>query len=371
MKLKIAVLGVKGIPHPGGIELVMEEIGSRLVQRGHQFDIFVRRHYMPEPREAYRGMGLPMSPGVHHKHLDALSHSISAMPIILQENYDVVYINSVGLSVLAWLPRVLGKKVVVHTHGLDWKREKWGPVAQKLIQMSAWTTVKLPHLTFCVCLEDKKYLEETFKSPCIYIPNGIPAANPLKPDEIKKYGLQGKDYFLFMSRLVPEKGAHLLIQAWQQIPLNKKNGLKLVIVGDSNHRDKYYFDLMDFKGADDIIFTGFATGQLKTELLTNALCFVQPSTIEGMPLSILEAIGYERMVLASDIRENKDVLSEFGWFFKSGDTNDLAEKLIQIMGLDEDIVKNAARSLHDYGTKIYNWEIITDRIEQHLINLFK
>lgn len=371
MKLKIAALGAKGIPHPGGIELVMEEVGSRLVQRGHQFDIFVRRHYMPQSRETYRGMGLPISPGLHHKHLDALSHSFSAMATILRENYDVVYLNSVGLSILAWMPRILGRKVVVHTHGLDWKREKWGPVAKKFIRLSAWTTVKLPHLTFCVCLQDKKFLEETFKSPCIYVPNGIPAVTPIEPAEIQNFGLNGKDYFLFMARLVPEKGAHLLIQAWQQIPGHYKHGRKLVIAGDSNHRDKYYYDLKAYKSSEDIIFTGFATGRLKAELLTNALCFVQPSTIEGMPLSILEAIGYERMVLASDIQENKDVLGGFGWLFKSRDINNLSERIIQIINLDENKIKDEAQSLKRYGTKIYNWEVITDTIEQHLLSLYK
>lgn len=372
MKLKIAALGAKGIPHPGGIELVMEEIGSRLVKRGHQFDIFVRQHYMEKhPRTEYRGMGLPLSPGLHNRYLDALSHSISAGPTILKNNYDVVYLNSVGLSVLAWLPRALGRKVVVHTHGLDWKREKWGPVARKLIQFSAWTSVNLPHLTFCVCLEDKRYLEEVLQKPCIYVPNGIPAVSFLEPAELKKWGLKGKDYFLFMSRLVPEKGAHLLIQAWQQIPKNHKRDLKLVIAGDSNHRDKYYFDLIEFKGCEDIIFTGFAVGQLKAELLSNAFCFVQPSTIEGMSLSILEAMAYERMILASDIQENMDVLGGLGRLFKCGDSGDLSDKLNQIICLDESIINEEGRLLKNYGTKMYDWERITDIIEDNLIGLFR
>jgi glycosyltransferase involved in cell wall biosynthesis len=194
---------------------------------------------------------------------------------------------------------------------------------------------------------------------------------PLAPGEIKRLGLKEKNYFLFMARLVPEKGAHLLIQAWQQIPSEYRSGRKLVIAGDSNHKDKYYFDLMGYKKATDIIFTGFATGRLKAELLSNALCFVQPSTIEGMPLSILEAIGYKRMILASDIQENKDVLSGLGWLFKSGNIKDLSGKLIQIMGLNEDIVTEAARALNNYGTRTYNWDIITDTIEQYLMKLFK
>jgi len=105
VKLKIAALGAKGIPHPGGIELVMEEIGSRLVQRGHQFDIFVRKNYMDDkPFAYYKGIGLPKSYGLHNKYLDALSHSISALLKIKKNDYNLIYFNSVGLSILSWLP---------------------------------------------------------------------------------------------------------------------------------------------------------------------------------------------------------------------------------------------------------------------------
>lgn len=370
MKLKIAALGAKGIPHPGGIELVMEEIGSRLVQRGHQFDIFVRKHYMADkPFGRYEGIGLPRSPGFHGKHWDALSHSASAFPKIFSKGYDVIYINSLGLSTLAWLPRALGRKVVVHTHGLDWKREKWGPVARKLIRMSAWTSVNLPHKTFCVCLEDKRFLERTYGRRCHYIPNGIPNVIRRQPDKIRKWGLVGGAYLLFMARLVPEKGAHLLLEAWGKLRRECKRNQKLVIAGDSNHRDKYYHRLMDFKLSKDIIFTGFATGKLKEELLSNALCFVQPSTLEGMPLSILEAMGYGRMILASDIQENIDVLSGHGWTFQSRNIDDLSQKLSQTLQLRKDAIENEGEKLRKFGMQNYNWDRITDKVEEHLTNL--
>ena len=371
MKLRIAALGAKGIPHPGGIELVMEEIGSRLAQRGHQFDIFVRKHYMSDkPFGKYKEIGLPRSPGFHSKNLDALSHSISAFSQIIKRNYNVIYINSVGLSILAWMPLLFKKKVIVHTHGLDWKREKWGPLAKKLIRMSAWTSVNFPNISFCVCLEDKRFLETHYGKTCRYIPNGIPNVVYRQPEKIREWGLQGEDYLLFMARLVPEKGAHFLLQAWKNIPNDFKINKKLVVAGDSNHRDKYYHSLMDFKHLKNVIFTGFVTGSLKEELLSNALCFIQPSTIEGMPLSILEAMGYSRLILASDIQENLDVLSGHGWTFRSKDVGDLASKLIKILTLEKDIIENEGNIIHKFGIENYNWDKITDKVETHLINLF-
>jgi len=371
MKLRIAALGAKGIPHPGGIEIVMEEIGSRLVQRGHQFDIFVRKNYMlGKPFREYKGIGLPRSAGLHNKYLDALSHSISALFPIIPQHYDVIYINSVGLSTLAWFPRMVGKKVVVHTHGLDWKREKWGPLAKRLIRMSAWSSVYFPHVTFCVCQEDKRFLEKTFGKPCLYIPNGIPNIKYQQPDEIMKFGLVGGDYILFMARLVPEKGAHLLLQAWQEISREHKKGKKLVVAGDSNHRDEYYHRLHSFNRFENVVFPGFAVGKLKEELLSNALFFVQPSTIEGMPLSILEAMGYGRVILASDIQENQDVLGGFGYTFRSGNVNDLSKKIIQILQLDPHMLDQEGNKLKRFGLETYNWDKITDRVECILIDLF-
>jgi glycosyltransferase involved in cell wall biosynthesis len=372
MRLKIAALGAKGIPHPGGIELVMEELGSRLVQRGHQFDIFVRNHYMAAKGEGpYKGMGLPHSPGWPLKNLDALSHSTTALPSIIKGQYNVVYINSVGLSTLAWIPRIFGRKVVVHTHGLDWKREKWGLLARRLLRLSAWSSVRLPHLTLCVCLEDKRYLEKTYGQPCVYLPNGIPQVVRRPPKEIRKYGLEGQDYVLFMARLVQEKGAHLLIQAFLSIPPEHRRRCKLVIAGDSNHRDGYYQSLMAFKEAEDIIFTGFAVGKLKQELLSNATCFIQPSTLEGMPLSLLEAMGYGRMILASNIQENKDVLDGHGRLFRSGDINDLAEKMVQIISVNKVERLSEGESLNKFGLESYNWDKITDKLESHLLSLFR
>ncbi len=367
MKLKIAALGAKGIPHPGGIELVMEEIGSRLVKKGHRFDIFVRKHYMiDKPFNNYKGIGLPRSPGLHNKYFDAMSHSASAIPNIIINNYNVFYINSVGLSTLAWLPRIVGRKVVVHTHGLDWKREKWKGIAKKMVRMSAWSSVNFPNLTFCVCQEDKRFLESFYGRPCHYIPNGIPKVVLRQPHEIEAWGLKRDSYLLFMARLVPEKGAHFLLHAWNNIPEEYKRNKKLVIAGDSNHRDGYYYDIKDFNRFEDIVFTGFATGSLKEELLSNALCFTQPSTIEGMPLSLLEAMGYGRMILSSDIQENMNVLSGHGLTFKSRNIDDLTRKLIQILSLKKDVIELKGRNIERYGKANFNWDQIVDKVERLL-----
>lgn len=372
MKLKIAVLGAKGIPHPGGIELVMEEVGTRLVQKGHQFDIFVRDHYMVNNSSThYRGINLPRSSGYHHKVTDAITHSISALPVIMKKGYDIVYINSVGLSTLAWIPKLTGQKVVVHTHGLDWKREKWGFFAKKMIRFSAWTTAHLPDLTICVCKEDKRFFEETYRKTCLYIPNGVPGVHKRSPSEILKWGLEKNNFFLFMARLVPEKGAHFLLEAWKLLPAEYKKKKKLVIAGDNNHKDGYATILKQYKMIDGVVFTGFATGRIKEELLTNALCFVQPSTIEGMPLSILEAMGYGLMIIASDIQENQDALCGHGFIFQSKNIQELSDKLFEILSLNDDVIGSMGKEICKFGVDNYNWDKISNIIEKELIKIVR
>lgn len=372
MKLKIAVLGAKGIPHPGGIEVVMEEIGSRLVKKGHQVDIFVRSHYMKDkPFKSYKGIGLPLSTGIHSKNFDAITHSLTALIKILFGGYNIVYFNTIGLSTLSWIPRLFGIKSVVHTHGLDWKREKWGRFAKKLIRFSAYTAVKFPNLTLCVCLEDKRFLEGNYGKSCIYIPNGATQGIVRQPELIKQYRLKGRDYFLFMARLVPEKGCHFLLNAWQGLSTDEKKGMKLVIAGDSNHRDKYYYSLLEYKNQQDIIFTGFVTGALKEELLSNAYCFVQPSTIEGLPLSILEALSYGLYVIASNIQENIDTLYGYGLTFQSGNVDDLREKILKVINLPAEAINKERVKAQELAKREYDWDKITDKLEVHLLELLK
>ncbi|MDO8281312.1 MAG: glycosyltransferase family 4 protein [Thermodesulfovibrionia bacterium] len=373
MKLKIAVLGAKGIPHPGGIEHVMEEVGSRLVNKGHQFDIFVRRDYMKDqPISSYKGMGLPRSPGIHSKNLDAITHSLTALVKILFGGYEIVYFNSVGLSVLSWIPRLFGKKSVVHTHGLDWKREKWGRIAKMLIRFSAYTTARLPNLTICCGQTDKIFLEKHYGSSCQFIPNGAPPPVFRKPELIKEYGLKGKDYVLFMSRLVHSKGCHFLLTAWQEMSLEQKNGMKLIIAGDSNFKNEYTDNLRkEYEKLEDVIFTGFVTGDLREELLSNAYCFVQPSVLEGLPLSVLEALSYGLFVLTSDIQENKDAIRDCGATFKSGDVDDLKEKIKKIINMSRDEIEKEGIRARELARNEYNWDQAADKLEKSFISLFE
>lgn len=351
----IAVLGAKGLPFTGGLEIIMEEIGQRLVREGFRFDVFVRRHYMQGKHHlsSWKRIGLRYSPGIHSKHLDAISHSITALCKILLDDYEIVYINAIGVSLLAFVPKAFGRKVIVQVHGLDFKRAKWGRIAKAVLRLSCLTTVRFADLIICVSEQDKAYFDERFGTDCVFIPNGVTAKRPIPPKLIRRnWGLNGGSYILFMGRLVKEKGCHLLLRAYPQLETDKA----LVVAGDDPHNAPYCQSLKRHAG-DHIHFVGYVDGAEKEELLSNAYCYVLPSTLEGMPLSVLEAMSYGRCVIASDLPELRDVLGDYGLFFEVGSADSLRDAIAYALE-NPDLVERRGRQLKALSRDRHDWDTI-------------
>ncbi len=357
-KAKIAVLGVKGLPFTGGLEIIMEEIGRRFVSLGYGFHVFVRKQYMTEKHisKTYKGIRLRYSRGIHSKHLDAITHSFTALIKIISGRYDIIYINAIGISVLGFIPRLFGKKVIVQVHGLDFKREKWGALASLFLKFSCLTTVLFADRILCVSMEDKLYFDRRFGTNCIFTPNGVTEKEKLAPHAIReKWGLEENGYILFMARLVKEKGCHLLLEAYRGLETEKL----LVIAGDNSHREPYSEDLKK-QASDRILFIGFVDGREKNELLSNAYCYVLPSTLEAMPLSLLEAMNLGNCIIASDLPELKAVLKDDGLLFGTGDALDLREKLSRTLN-DPAFVKDQGQKMIDRVRTNHNWDRIFQR----------
>ena len=356
--MKIAMFGIKGVPVPAGAENVAEQIGSRLVERGHQVTLYVRPHYTPASLKEYKGMRLVHLPSIPTKNLDAITHSFLASIAVLFSDADIVHIHSTGNSIFSFLPRVFGKKTIVQSHGLDWQRAKWGAFARAYLKMTDYTTVYFPSLTTVVSKKMKIYYEKISKKDIFYIPNGVGEAKYYPVNEIRKWGLKGNDYILFAARLVPEKGAHYLIDAYCRINNPKK---KLIIAGDANYKTKYLEDLQK-RSNKNIIFTGFVTGDAMLELLSNAFLYTLPSEIEGLSTGLLEAMSHGNCVLVSNIEENIEAIGEAGITFESKNVDDLEKKLRDLL-TDEnkiDLYRKLALK-HVYAN--YDWERIVNQFE--------
>lgn len=360
--MKIGIIGQKGIPsRAGGVEIHVEEIATRLAESGNDVTVYCRKSYCDEIKDNHKGVKLKYIPSLNTKHLDAITYTFLASIHSVFKDYDVVHYHALGPSLLSFIPRMFGKKVICTVHGLDWKREKWGKMGRLALKTGEFATAKFPHKTISVSKSLNRYYNDTYKNETVYIPNGVDDKQSTEIKEIReKYFLEKDGYILFLARLVPEKGAHYLIEAYNQLNTDKK----LVIAGGSSHTDDYVKELkLMTKNNPNIIMTGFVSGKVLDELYSNAYLYVLPSEIEGLPISLLEAMSYGQCCLVSDIEENTDVIREYGYSFKTEDVDSLKEKLNYLINRP-DKVKSIRKVVKNYVQKEYDWDVVANKTEE-------
>ena len=357
--MKIAYLAVKGIPIGGGIEKLTEEIGTRLVKKGHDVIVYSSRDYGTCDC-TYNGMKIRTVPSVNTRSLHKLSICFNAtVDVLKRREVDIVHVHAVGPSLFSIFPRLAGIPTVVQTHGLEWKRDKWGFIGRSFFKLADYTAVYFPNRTTSVSQVQKHYFKTKFKQKVDYIPTGVNDVERAEPDWILEQGLAPNGYILFAARLVEEKGAHFLIDAFRGIDTE----MKLVIAGDAAHADAYKGLLREKAGGDPrILFPGFVTGKPLAELFSNAYVFCLPSTLEGLPIALLEAMSYGNCCLASDIPENLEAVETFGYYFKNRDVESLRQKLAELVR-QPDKVDGIRRAAREHVLTHYSWDTVADRME--------
>jgi len=358
MDMKIAMLGTKGIPATwGGIEHHVEQISTRLAAMGHDVTVYCRPYYTETKEKIYKGVHLKKLPTIPSKNLDAIVHTYLATLHLMFEDYDIVHYHAIGPATLALLARIAGKNTVVTVHGLDWQREKWGNKAKMFLKFGERASVYFPYSTITVSKFLKQYLEEKYHRPVTYIPSAVTDPIIRPPDKITKYGIGERDYILFVARLVPEKGAHFLIEAYERL----KPDIPLVIAGGSSHSDDYVAELQKH-ASDKIIFTGYVYGEELQELYSNAYCYVHPSTIEGLPVTLLEAVAFGNCVIASDIPANTEVVEDSGVIFESMNVDDLCQALKMVLDSPA-LARELGERAKAHGVEEYNYDRVTEKTE--------
>ena len=272
--------------------------------------------------------------------------------------YDVVHFHAEGPCAAMWIPKLFGKRCVATVHGLDWQREKWGSgFASKYIKFGERVMVKCADEIIVLSESARAYFKETYDRETVLIHNGIDRPLKKEADEITRlYGLSKDGYICIVSRLTAEKGGHYLIDAYYSIKTDKK----LVIAGDTSDTDDYVAMLKQkAAGNPNILFTGFISGTVLCEIYSNAYAVALPSDIEGMSLSLLEALAYGNAVLCSDIPENTLVTEDRALHFRKSDVEDLAAKLQQMCD-DEDLVRGLKNGADEFILGKYNWNDVAD-----------
>jgi glycosyltransferase involved in cell wall biosynthesis len=352
--MRVAMIGQKGIPATyGGIERHVDEIARRLVPRGIAVDVFCRLYYTP-PGSEYHGIGLLRRPSLHTKHFDTATHVAWCTLEAMFRRYDVVHFHALGPSLFASLPRFTGSRTVVTVHGLDWQREKWGKAASWVLKQCERPAARFPNRTIVVSKTLRQYFQQTHGIQTDYIPNGTLLPHPRPPRKLASLGLEPGRYVLFVGRLVPEKGVHYLCEAFRQIDTD----MKLALVGGLSFSQDYVSLLRRYE-SDRIRLLDYVFGEALEELWSNAYCVVQPSTMEGLSIALLEALSYGRCVLVSDIPENMEVAEECALSFKSKDVDDLREKLAHLIRHPEEVARYGDRA-RAHIQQHYSWDNVAE-----------
>ncbi len=367
--MKIAMIGHKRIPsREGGVEIVVEELSTRLVKQGHKVDVYNRMGKNVQNRKVdnnkeniknYKGVNIITIPTINKKGIDAFLYSFFSSIRALFGNYDVIHYHAEGSCAMLWIPHLFKKRIIVTIHGLDWQRSKWGGFASKYIKFGEKLAVKYADEIIVLSEGVQKYFKNTYNRDTHFIPNGVNQPIKREPHIIKeKYNLNKNDYILFLARIVPEKGLHYLLDAFKQIHTDKK----LVIAGGSSHTNDYLKKMKCKANQDDrVIMTGFVQEQELEELYSNCYLYCLPSDIEGMPLSLLEAMSYGCNCLVSNIEENKQVIEEYGKTFKKSNIEDLIKKLNICLNTKN---KKNKEEISNFILKKYNWDKVVDKTQK-------
>lgn len=358
--MKIAMLGTRGVPAAySGFETAVENIGARLVERGHDVTVYCRAHMVERRDDTYRGMRLVYPPTVRSKHLDTFAHTfVSTLHMAIAARPDVALYFIAGNSPFAGLSRLLGVPSALNVDGLDSQRAKWGRGARRYLR---WAERTAPRLASAV-ITDSRRVQEFYRrgvgAETIYIPYGADMGGADTGESLQRFGLRPRGYVLFVGRLVPENNAHVLIDAFTELATD----LKLVVVGDASYADEYRARLM--AGTDErVIFTGYLFGEGYRELARNAAVFVVPTEVGGTHPVILEALAAGNAVLVNDHPPNLEAIGDAGASYEGGGgapalKSALAKLLADPQRIDELRSLAVARA-----SALYSWDTVTEAYE--------
>lgn len=357
--MKIVVTGTRGIPNiMGGVETHCEELFPRIAKRGFDVTVIRRTNYVKDDLKEWKGVKLVDIDCPKKKSFEAIIHTFRAINEAKRLRADILHIHAIGPALLVPYAKMLGMKVVFTHHGPDYDRDKWG--------FAAKTMLKLGERMGCMFADEVIVISDVIRNlikrkygrtqhvHLIY--NGVSQPEICDyPEYFKELGIKKGKYILGMCRFVPEKNLHHLIEAYVKVKEEMPNtDIKLVLAGDTDFEDDYSRGLKEMAKKHGVILTGFIKGRKLHSLLTNCRCYCLPSSHEGLPIALLEAMSYGVKVIVSDIPANKEVGLPESDYFPVGNVSMLTEKL-------ESVIEQPLQHI-DYDMKKYDWEKIADQV---------
>ena len=357
--MKIVVTGTRGIPNiMGGVETHCEELFPRIAKRGFDVTVIRRTDYVKDDLKEWKGVNLVNIDSPKKKSFEAIIHTFRAINEAKRLKADILHIHAIGPALLVPYAKMLGMKVVFTHHGPDYDRDKWG--------FAAKTMLKLGERMGCMFADEVIVISDVIRnlikwkynrtSHVHLIYNGVSQPEICDyPEYFNELGIEKGKYILGMCRFVPEKNLHHLVEAFTKVKSrNEVEDIKLVLAGDTDFEDDYSRSLREMARKNGVVLTGFIKGKKLHSLLTNCLCYCLPSSHEGLPIALLEAMSYGVKVIVSDIPANKEVGLPESDYFPVGNVDALTEKLKTVV--------NQPLQHIDYDMKKYDWEKIADQV---------
>jgi len=361
--MRVAFIGQKGIPtKSGGVDRHVENLAMFLAKKGEEVIVYNRSNYLPEKIQEWQGVKLIYLPYIDNKNLAAITHGFLATIDAIRKKVDVIHYHGIGPSLLAWIPRIfLPKAKVVSTlHSFDYGNDKWSAFAKFMLKLGEKSMCKYAHEIIVLTDLMHDYLLQRHGRESNIIPNGAYVEKNYQTNHLLQFGLESGKYIISVSRLIRLKGLQYLIPAFKEL---KNENIKLAIVGDGEYGPE-----LEKLAIDDprIILTGNQTGDSLDQLYTNAALFVQSSEMEGLSISLLEAMAHGLPCVVSEIVANRLAAADTALYFESKNFNSLKNKLEEALA-DPEKMKSLALKGKERAETIFNW----DRISEDTRKIYK
>ena len=363
--MKIAFIGQKGIPaKSGGVDRHVESLAFFLAKKEIDLIVYNRKGYLDKDTKELEGVKTVSLPFISTQSLAAISHGFLATLDAMKRKVDIIHYHGIGPCLLAWIPKIFSPKIkiVATLHSFDYGNDKWGSFAKVMLRLGEKLMVKYADEIIVLTSSMKDYLYQRYNREAVIIQNGALIQKTDDKKVLADFNLEEKKYLITVSRLIRLKGIQYLINVFKKLKLENKiaGDFKLVIVGDG----EYETELRKLANNDnDIVFCGNQSGDNLSALYSNSALFVQSSEMEGLSISLLEAMAHGLTILASDISANYEAGADTIYYFPTKNEDELALRLVSILNNKEEMAVKA-RKAKERAETVFNWEVISEKIWQ-------
>jgi glycosyltransferase involved in cell wall biosynthesis len=362
--LRIALIGSRGIPACyGGYETLMEELAPRLAERGHQVTVYCRSHYTPKVLREYRGVELVVLPTIRTKYLDTPVHTLVSCLHAAQRPFDVALVVNGANAPFVPLLRSAEIRVALHVDGIERRRAKWGRLGRTVYAISEWLATLVPDVLITDAQTVREYYSCKWETESSVITYGVEPRHEPPGEQMAKFGLESRRYFLYVSRFEPENNPHRVAAAYRSVP----GDMPLVMVGGAPYAGAFVRSFTE--NADPrIIFTGPVYGRGYRELLSHCLTYIHATEVGGTHPALVEAMGYGNAVIVNDTPENREVAGDAAVYFRATESGSLA-KIVRSVFQNIDILERLRLSAQQRAHQRSSWPRVADSYEDLLTEL--